>query len=483
MKKILSLFIILSIIACSNDETSNEIETSNNTLTESLNILTDGNTKTWVIEEAILTNANLDTSIDITSSLNVTDDRFIFSMDGEVASVEWKQREAINWQASSVEEIFRDFYASNETFELIIAEDNASIFTAFDGTQDFTIVDDSTITGIIEPESGVEFQINLRPLTDNDLTSIPTSLDFTEVASFVLDGDRTIGCTSSALTNTIYFSERVNFSNDDGGCITNNLGRGESIYTYNVSTGVFEKNIFCQPSQFVTKELEIIDGNLVSLSSSSVNTYSLDNIDDPDVSEFGDLDQFTFTRQGTATRGSDIYFTGSNFSNDQLSDRILKFNTLINSLDIVTHMPTTKYFADAEIVDDKLYVFGGAPVFSGGFLIREDHIYIYDFTSDSWSTEFLPEPINDTFTARYQDLIYIGGSSFLDTNDDGNGDDFIEHFFVYDTTTGEVTEIPYTLNSTFYTKFQQITILGDKIYLLTGPGPDNVYKLFEANLN
>lgn len=502
MKRFSTLLLALVIIACTNDETSNETESSDNTLTEALTILTDGDTKTWVIEEAILTNGSLETGLDITSSLNVTDDRFIFStevlnnegLSNENASVLWKQREVINWEAASAQELFKDFYASDVSIGLEINEDNPATFRAFEGLQDFTIVGSETITGVIQPASGVTLQVTLRPFTDQDNSTIPTSLDFTEVASFILDGSGTIGCTSSALTNTIYFSERPN--NVLEGCDPFNdiRPRAENLYTFNISTGIFEKLIFCQPSGFVTKELEVIDGDLVSLSSATMNTYPLDLSQEPEFSflEFNAIQQ-TFSRQGTATLENDIYVIGGNITFDYvteeeaISNTVFKFNTITNSLELVTTMPSTKFFSDGEIIDNKLYIFGGINSindWSNGILDSEDHIYIYDFQTDTWTTEFLPEPIFDTFTARYQDLIYIGGNSRLDTNNDGTIDDLIEHLAVYNTSTGEVSSIPYTLGSTAYGTFRQITILGNKIYLLVGSGRDEgQYKLFEAILS
>ncbi len=486
MKNLLRILLVLIIVSCSNDENP---ELSDTIISETLNNLTDGDTKTWVISEAILVNERTGTELDISNSSNVTDDRFVFSLSSDTrslsetsGSVTWKQREAINWEATSSQELFKDLYLSNENYELDINEANSASFTAFNTLQSFSVLDENTVSGTISLESDIEFRITLRPITNQDIPTVPTSIDFTEVASFILDGDNTIGCTSSEVTNKIYFSERGSYQFEN--CDVFNGLIEETIYTYDIFTGFFEKLSFCQPSGFVTKELEIIDGNLISLSSESCNTYSISLDQNPNVNEFdfNDTDQRAFTRQGTATFGNDIYITGSDFFKEELSDRIYKYDNNANQLEIITHMPSSKYFADAEIVDNKLYIFGGTPSFGNNFLTPEDHIYIYDFDTETWEIEYLSIPILDTFSVRYGDLIYIGGYTFFDTDGDGDRDRTENYIGVYNTNNRTFTNIPLSLNTTAYGSFKQITILNNKLYLLIGSDPNDEYKLYETTL-
>lgn len=489
------LVLIFSLGSCSSDDTS-DIST---TTEEDLNpndssienttfelLIGDGN-KEWKISKATLINAQTSSELNITDAANVKDDRFIFSsvvvdndgLSDENGSVIWKRREAVAWEAESLANIFKDFYAGNATYGLEVSE-ITNTFRGLDGLLDFTLLNANTITGIIEVDNNVRLSLELTPITVDDISVIPSQLNFTEIGSIVLDGRGrgTIGLSSSREINQLFFSQKDAADIDLCPTLGTHL---ENIVSFDIETQSFEEHFFCQASSYTTQELEVIDGKIISISSRSSNTYTTDLNENPEIEilEIDGIQGDIFSRHGTATLGNDIFIIGGNISADpdltgyEAANTIYKLNTLTNSLELLTNTPTTKYFADGEIIDNKLYIFGGNSIWLDGGFEGKNDIYIYDIDADSWETLLLPENVLDTFTAKNNDLIYVGGSSHFN-----NG--YKEFLGVFNTTTNEFFEIPYSLSSELTGTFRQLTILENTLYLLTGN--NDTFKLFSASI-
>lgn len=495
MKKahqILVLTITVLFVSCSSDDSTNSNDNQNNN-PDILNVLTNGNAKTWKIESAQLVNTSTNEVLDISSSLNVTDDRFIFSseivdhpeLSDEDGSVIWKQREAINYEAQSLDQIFKDFYESEKPYGLKLGDEAPlNSFKAFDGLQDFILVNNESIEGTIQVSSEVSLELSLIPVA-NEVINIPAVFDFTEIATITLDGTggTTIGSTSSLATNKLYFSQRNESQVSE--CPELIVATTENIVTFDISSQQFQESLFCQPSNFVTKELEIINGKLVSVSSNSMNSYDISLSENPNIVDFGET--ITFTRHGTATYDNDIYIIGGDVNTDitgELSDKIFRFNTVTNEFSFLTNLPREKYFADTEILDDKLYVFGGVDTYFTNEVNPQDDIFIYDFNTNSWEELNLPVPVTDTFTARFQYLIFVGGNIYIDNDDDGSADDIEEFLGYYDTELNEFFELDFAISNDLNlgNTFRQITIVNNKLYLLTGPEENDLYRLYEATI-
>ncbi|WP_299433681.1 hypothetical protein [uncultured Aquimarina sp.] len=476
----LNLTLIVLMISCGSDDDANPTNETGD-INTTIEILTSNSQKPWRIETAIITTPGKSGSLDVSDEYNIKDDVFIFSNEikdnpnvtNENASVIWKQREAVNWNATSLEDIYMDKYEDELVLGIEIPEGNPNTFSGFNGLSDF-IVTDNSITGKIEVATGVFLEITLSPVLETDLPIIPESLIFKEVAEYTLSNlpgvANTLGFTGSNANNKLYISRRGEVFTE--GCEF----REEDIISFDIDTKEFDINISCQPSGFATKELEIINNRLVSVSSNSINVYDTDMLESPTIYEHDP----SFSRHGTATIGDDIFIVGSLF--EGVSDKLYKFNTLTNQFSEVTSMPKEKLWADGEILDNKLYIFGGQDNLFDN-IIGSDDILIYDLYTNEWDNLTMTKLVNDTFTGRYQNLICVGGSIWVDNNDDGQIDELNGFLGVFNTQDNSFEEVDFELDTPVFGGFRQLTVVRNKLYVITGFENDYTFKIFEADLN
>ncbi|MEW7289418.1 kelch repeat-containing protein [Aquimarina sp. 2304DJ70-9] len=510
MKKLLSYTLIMLVLFASSCSDDNDVGMVNPDSTdqmtpdptdptdpdpadpnsETITILTNNSQKSWRIEKATLVNPTNSSSLDISEALNIKDDVFVFSttkvdnpdLQEVNGSISWRGREGVNWEANSSTELYKDFYEKEIVVGFQVQQDNTAIFKAFEGLFDFTITNENTIIGKIKVSDTAELEIILTPLLDTDLPVIPASISFTELTTLEFAPMGTgglLGLKGSNQTNSLYISKRGPRDSNPDGCRPSL----EEVAVYNVASQAFESKLFCQYSSFTTKEIEIIDGKLVILSSDSNNVYNLDLSSDPLVNEHDER----LTRYGSANYGNDIFVTGSRFdpeSTNKPLDQLFKFDTESGAFNAFATLPKIKYWADLEIVDNKLYLFGGL---DDAFetLNGTDDLLIYDFSTTQWQTLKMPKTLNDTFTARYYNLIFVGGNTGIDTNGDGNTDKNESFLGVFNTNDNTLTEISVEINTSEIESFRQLTILNDKLYVITSSASvsGNIFKLHEADLN
>ena len=162
----------------------------------------------------------------------------------------------------------------------------------------------------------------------------------------------------------------------------------------------------------------------------------------------------------TAQMNGDIYAYGGDLDAID-SDKIRKWDNATGSFIDMATMPTAKSYAGGEIINGKLYIFGGQKEFSGTF--QDDFIYIYSFADDSFEVLFLPKALYRSFTARVGDLIYIAGHY------NPTGFDNTDLFFgVFNTLDNKFSEIDINLSDGASASIWALTSVGNKLYVVYG---------------
>ena len=155
---------------------------------------------------------------------------------------------------------------------------------------------------------------------------------------------------------------------------------------------------------------------------------------------------------GSAVWNNKIYTFGGSFYNGEsigYHSDVHAYDIATDSWSLVTHMPDAKQ-TEGEIVNGKLYVFGG---FNGG---TSRSIDVYDIASDTWEhTGELPFPISAHSTSVEGDKIWIIGSY--------DKQDLIAYF---DTNTGEFK----TFNSSNFIERRHAgsAVINQKLYVFGG---------------
>jgi len=216
-------------------------------------------------------------------------------------------------------------------------------------------------------------------------------------------------------------------------------------------------SIFNSVLDFITKEIQIIDNQPIIIGAQFISTYQADLINNPAVVTHGKR----FTRHGTAQMDGEIYVYGGDLNGIE-SNLIRKWDFASQSFTTIATMPTAKSYAGGEIVNGKLYVFGGQKEFLN--TLRDDIIYIYSIAENSFETLNLPEPLFRSFTAQVGSLIYVAGHII-----DPTGFDSTDIFFgVFDTTDNSFTEIEFNLSDAGTGSIWALTAVGNDLYVVYG---------------
>jgi len=465
------LFTITLFISCGDDDSGEVIiepdpaiilEEEREETTHILITPESGNTgskKTWKISEAILSNDF--GTIDISDNFNVVDDEFIFTADG---NLEWRIGNDINMEGKTSEETLLDYYRSPVNSDYDFDPDSSSDLTALGGEFSFTVLDDGTITGTLSfdgrIQGGGELTFILGEKGPEDFPPIPLNgLNFTEAFSFESDGIASFapGMIGSFSDNSLFLVTR-----EDG--LTDGTTSPERIIKFDIATGAIQENLYFN-SDYVSKQLHIINGELIVIGGRYVNTYNLDFSGNPTTTAHG----LVLTRMGMAVTGDDAYIVGGDIDGDENEDaeKVYKWNLINQTLDFVTDLPEDRYGARATIVNNKLYVFGGAEVWLSGNY--ESTIYIYDINTGSISTENMTSAAEYTFVDKFQNLIYVAGQYPLyDANNDFIG--FGTTLGVYNTEDNTFTDIPHDLDTTIPNTIHGLCIMNNNLYIIYGNG-------------
>ena len=297
------------------------------------------------------------------------------------------------------------------------------------------------------------------PIIETPIEETPTlltSLSFEETYVFEANllGGPHIGMTNLTSENSLFISSR---ENEPSGNTTE-----EEVFKLNIDTNqLIRKNT--SPGGFITKQLKIINDQLVSIGGTELKIYDLNLQNDPSSIEY--QNNFTLSKFGVASDDTNTYIIGG-----YRVDTPTRENTKIHKLNINTgelfeeiiETPETMVGASGAVLNNKLYVFGGA-IFEN-LTEGTNKIYIYPLdNSQNYEELSMSVTADVTFVQKYGDIILIAGHKGLYV---GEKTSFVGKF---DTTTNIFEEIDTNLDSEGGTKaIHQMIVKDDKIFILHG---------------
>lgn len=487
LQRLLFINLIILHVSCGKDDNSNEtpseelVQEQMETTTE----ISNGATRTWRVSNAILNNEN--GTFDISSLFNIRDDEFLFSSDQRL---EWRRGYGVNAVANSVDDAKTDYYRSVLKSEFSYIQGSSTVGVGINGSFNFEVINQNSISGTIDlgdnGQSGT-LEVMLVEKLASDNVSLPTGnfLNFSEVNSFLSEmvPSGSIGFQGSHSDNSLYIATR------ETGDINSEGIEPEKIFKLSLETNTFTTNNFFQ-HDFVTKSIHFIEDNLVIAGGSYINYYNPENIGIP-ISVAHNANQgYGLTRFGASAVDNLIYISGGDINPledvDNTGNTVRKFNTLTAQIEDVVPLPQTRYKAGTAIVNDRLFIFGGQLVFNTSDT-GESESYILDLDNGSLSSFDLPVPLAFSYTAVYENLIYVGGTKWFDDDGDGNNDNWDIFFGVYNTIDDTFTELDHNLDdSDTSTTIYALTFLNDKLYVVYGLAQittePEIYYIMEASI-
>ena len=316
------------------------------------------------------------------------------------------------------------------------------------------------------------------PIIETPIEETPTlltSLSFEETYAFEANllGGPHIGMTNSTSENSLFISSR---ENEPSGNTTE-----EEVFKLNLDTNqLIRKNT--SPGGFITKQLKIINDQLVSIGGTELKIYDLNLQNEPSSIEY--QNNFTLSKYGVASDDTNTYIIGG-----YRVDTPTRENTKIHKLNInsgevfeeIIDTPETMVGASGTVSNNKLYVFGGA-IFEN-LTEGTSKIYIYPLdNSQNYEELSMSVRADVTFVQKYGDIILIAGHKGLYV---GEKTSFVGKF---DTTTNIFEEIDTNLDSEGGTKaIHQMIVKGDTMYLLFGqsgaaPSYQSEWSILSADL-
>jgi len=326
------------------------------------------------------------------------------------------------------------------------------------------------LLGIVAALSFSNCESNTKDIVETPIEETPieetptllTNLSFEETYAFEANllGGPHIGMTHSTSENSLFISCR---ENEPSGGTTE-----EEVFKLNLDTNqLIRKNT--SPGGFITKQLKIINDQLVSIGGTELKIYDLNIVNEPSSRSYYDMypnsPYFTLSKFGIATDNGDTYIIGGYRvdSSTKENKKVHKLN--INSVELfeeIIDTPETMVGASGAISNNKLYVFGGATY--ENFTEGTNKIYIYPLDNSQNYEEFSMTVSADvTYVQKYGEIILIAGHKGLY---EGEITSFVGTF---DTATNVFQEIDTNLNSEGGVKaIHQMIIKDDKIFILYG---------------
>ncbi|MBL7850116.1 MAG: hypothetical protein JNN04_04385 [Cyclobacteriaceae bacterium] len=465
MKNIIVALLFSALLGCQSQDPLTRVNV--------LNELTSGSSRSWKIESATLTNSAATGELSVTSLANVSDDEFVFSIcpDVNVVLLDWKIRNQVRASATTANDVLLDYYVSSLCSSLTIQNDGS--ITSDDPNLSVTRKPNGRLS-VQYLMNGAQFNMDLGPA--GETTFVPATLDFeflTDIVSTDIGLEQAAGFTGSMASNSLYLAYRASAISGI---------QPERVVRYDMDDGTFTTRDFFN-SDFVTKELHIINDELKVVGAKFVNTYPLDLASDP-VSVPHNL---TITRYGSTVvddnvflfGGDLLYPAGSPGTPGPDADKIFRHDQASGQLHEVGALPEPRYWAHGEIVDGNLYVFGGRKAFITE--TAEEDIFVHDMSSGKNRILKLPTPMHRTFAARYGHLIYVAGY-----RENPNADPALTTidttFGVFDTHTGTFTVIPNTLALSGKKTVFGLTIVGNSLYALIGTWGVTTFSIYRVAL-
>ena len=468
-KQLFFLLFLISVIACSDDDSSGDSSDDNLEDTEALNaereestmILTSGTERIWRIDQGTLTNNG--NVIDITTNFNVVDDEFVFGGTGENGTLVWNRGFDIRSNATSSQETLIDLLVAPIVTTFSYEDDSSTVVNADFGTCTFEINEDNSLNASITNEDGSVFDFTLLEKTAEDFLRAPEGgLNFTQAFTFESDqiSNNAPGMIGSYSDNNFYIVTRES-GLENGGVFP------ERILRFDIATNTVTENLFFQ-SDFVSKQLHIFGDRLVVVGGQFVNDYDINNLGDPISTAHGR----SLSRFGTSVQGNDIFIIGGDLDEIE-GDQVFRWNLETQTLDNFATLPEPRSGARSAIIDDNLYIFGGTTAFISGD--PSNTIFRVNLNTPTQIDTFeLDRNINFTWAHAYQNLIYLAGQIIIE-DEDGNQIGREATIGIFNTLDNTYQELDTNLtNPSGSDTIHQMCIFNNQMYIIYGnQGEDN----------
>jgi hypothetical protein len=425
------------------------------------------NSKRWVVETATLKPASNSNAIDITNLANVQDDEFVFQTAGgqRKLKLEWKLRNDIKAEATSGKEALLDFYRSPRSNELTI-QDNGEISSDDSNLKISWVSENKVRVQLSKGTTELAMELTPENMANSTMTS---SLQFNKISEISGVGmEQAAGFTGSMASNSLYIAYK---SLEEGGNFP------ERVLRFDLASKAFQEVMDFVHPDFVTKELHIINDELKVVGAQFVNTYSLDLEQPPTSVPHG----LKLTRYGSTVVDNEVYLFGGDL-NGLNGNKIYRHDQATGQLTEVGILPEPRYWAHGEMVDGKLFVFGGRQSFTTEQ--AEDDIFAWDAATGATNTYKLPESYHRTFAARKDHRIFVAGQQNVppDTVDGQPVFPTKTAFGYFDTRDNTFHSLSSSLAGTSASSVYGLTIVEDHIYVLYGNPKQQIFSVYEASL-
>lgn len=444
---------LLFTLSCGDDE-SNEITATpdsepevNQQLTSEVEKFVENGNKTYRISQAILSNSEV-SDLEITSLFNIRDDEFVFSTEGNGdLAVAWHEGFGFNATAINEAAVMSDARASSKITPLIFNNDTVS----YDASGFSFSEQNGVVSGILNLNGGATLTIELQEKLASDYLQPPTSLDTAEELFSFTGGSVWSGFTGTISQNSLFLINPVW-----------NPSNGQTrAFKFDLNTNSLSSFTYSQEFAF-WNNLDIIEDKIYNTAGSSYQIFDLDFeavLDNVEITN----SQALF---GAAGLDEDIYLFGG-WLDTHDSSQIGIYRTGSNQVQIIGNLSDFRSdFTDGEIVNNKLYIFGGN---TGEFLPSYDN-YIFDITTESIEVFSSPTRRVFTSTVTVENLIYVGGMTEEDFNNDGVPDSFNPFLEVYN--------IQNNISSPITINFELLE--GERLYRLWA-SEDFIYLVLSQN--
>ncbi|WP_431121821.1 hypothetical protein [Flagellimonas flava] len=515
IKTLFTIAMITILWSCSSDDpanTQNPEPTVSELQQETVDLLTDdGNSKVWRIVSAELTNGN--EVLDITDNFNVADDEFIFS-GGTDGSLVWRRGHDINRSASTIDETLLDFYRSPKPSSFSFVGESASDLASDDF--DIKVMEDGTVTatlsGSVTAKSGAKVRKSSEGILNFTLASKDVvdykapveDLDFSEAFTFesaAING-RSPGMIGSYSDNSFFIVTKEDV-------LDNFEKRPERVIKFNMDDNSQTDYVnYDSEEDAVSKQLHIVNNQLIAFGARYVNTYGLDISNAPTsvphniISEEYEM-EIAFTRFGISVQDDAAYIIGGAFipatiDNSAIFEieeakNIYKWDLESQTSTLFATLPETRYGARGTIINNKMYVFGGGQDFYD--TNPSNTIYIIDMDNPTdIETLYMEKPLSFSFVQKNENLIYVAG---FKANVEIEQDIITvvgkeTTIGVFNTLDNSFTELTHNLpKPSVHHSIHQMALFNDEMYIIYGGEHgeeilDSLYEewaIYKADLN
>lgn len=424
--------------------------------------LTLENSQVWKIISAVYQDAM--TTVDLTDNPGITDDELIFAVSGSSGpsnpqgSLTWRKRKGFD----VLDNYLNDAYQLPEAFTFEVNEEIRVVLPELE-----LELSENAVVGKMYPEAGntnTFITITLAPKTSADYKVPPSNLSFSFLGAIQTEsGSSATGIVASATNHQLYVSSR-----DDAN------SRRRNIYKFDIGTGATEATaIDFTTSEFISSRLHVYNDQLIVMGSAHISELALDFSGTPQTMPNG-LGT-NLSRAGSAMANSRIYVIGGDVpagTGQYPPLRLRAYDAELKGFEDVFVFDQERTFADGDIIDDNLYIFGGLyTIESNGSTSQDyyDNLLVYNLSENTHETIVLPRQLNQTSVARAENLLFVSSTVFV------NGTDRELAFGVFNTHTKTYNDLSWTLNDEAQVgpyRFEAIYILDQQLFAIIDTGSE-----------